>query len=271
MRISHSSKEMFLESSKKFFLHYFLKLRPKAKSSPLCFGEAVDEGLNALLLTKDISKAMVSFETCWNKYRNVGVVWSKSDLEDHLFDPEETPEAWESLRRRGVIILEEYNTQIMPRIKEVVAVQIDKLVPNEQGDHLQVKTDFIAVWEDGRRILFDNKTTSMAYKEDAVRLSEQLAIYYELLKEEYKLDAAGFIVIAKKVNKKKLPCVNINVIIDAIDEETFHRTLEQYDDVLAQIKTGVFSCEPSSCGSKFGPCCYRKFCLTGNMEGLEYK
>lgn len=271
MKISHSAVQTYLECAYKFFLQYMLRLRPKAKTSALSYGDAIDTGLNALLESKDLSKALHSFEQRWLRYKDTGIQYTKGDLEEHLFEDNETPEAWESLRRRGVHILQEYNDQIMPLIKEVIAVQIDETVKNDQQDELVIKTDMIVVWHDGRRILFDNKTTSVAYKEDSVRTSEQLAIYFETLKDKYKLDAAGYIVIAKKVNKKKKPAVNINVIIDQIDEETFHKTLEQYDTVLDKIKSGSFEQNHKSCVGKYGPCPFLKYCHKGrDMTGLEY-
>jgi hypothetical protein len=272
LRISHSALQVFLECRYKYFLSYLLKLRPKAKRSPLAFGDSIDVGLNTLLSTRDLPGAMVAFGNQWLKYKDVGVVFSKSDLEEHLFEEGETPEPWESLKRRGLILLEEFNSQIMPRIKEVIAVQIDQNVKNATGDELVIKTDFICRWEDDRIILFDNKTSSMKYAEDSVRVSEQLAIYYEVLRDKYKIDAAGFIVIPKKINKKKLPRVNISVIIDQIDEATITDTLEQYDETLADIKTGQFPQNHSSCMGKFGRCDYYDYChKNGNLDGLEYK
>lgn len=270
MRISHSAKDKFLECGYKYFLHYMLKLRPTAKRSPLCFGDSIDTGLNTLLETRDLGGAIVAFNDSWEKYRD-GVVYSKSDLEEHLFEENETPEPWESLRRRGRILLEEFNDQIMPRITEVIAVQINQVIPNDQGDELVVKTDFICIWEDGRRVLFDNKTSTMKYAEDSVRLSPQLAIYYETLKEQFDLDAAGYIVIPKKINKKKLPRVNISVIIDQISEETLHKTLAEYDNALEQIKSANFPQNRKECFGKFGKCDYYDYCHGGDLTGLEYK
>lgn len=271
MRISHSAKEKFLECAYKYFLHYMLKLRPTAKRSPLCFGDAIDMGLNTLLETKDIGVAIVAFNDTWDKYKDSGVTYSKSDLEEHLFEENETPEVWQSLRRRGRILLEEFNSQIMPNIVEVIAVQLNDVIANDQGDELIIKTDFICTWIDGRRILFDNKTSTVKYADDSVRLSPQLAIYYETLKEQYNLDAAGYIVIPKKINKRKLPRINITVIIDQIDEATFHKTLEEYDNVLANIKAANFPQNHTACFGKFGRCELYGFCHGQSLEGLEYK
>lgn len=255
----------------KFFLSYLMRFRPKAKRSPLAFGDSIDVGLNTLLETRDLDLAIAKFSDQWITYRDKGIQFSKSDLEAHLFEANENPDAWESLNRRGRILLEEYNEQIMPRIKEVIAVQIDDTVKNEHGDELVIKTDFICVWEDGRRILFDNKTSSQKYADDSVRTSPQLATYFETLKEKYALDVAGYIVIPKKINKKKKPRVAISVIIDQIDEETFHKTLEEYDQVLADIKSAHFPQNKKECMGKFGRCEFYNYCHSNSMEGIEVK
>jgi hypothetical protein len=278
MRISHSAKETYATSSMKYFLHYLLKLRPTGYKSPLAFGDSIDISINTLLETRDVDLAKVKFQERWNFYKDKEVKYSKSDYDEHLlperYDTDGTSieeRTWITLAERGLIMIQEYNEQVMPRIKEVIKVQIDQTAANELGDELVIKTDMIVVWEDDRRILFDNKTTSVAYLEDSVMNSQQLAIYYETLKQEYNLDACGFIVIPKRLRKKKLPVVEIKVIIDQVSQDTIDTTLQSYDDTLANIKAAKFSCDPDNCGSVFGPCEYRGFCKHGDMEGLEYK
>lgn len=273
MRISHSSLTTYLECPYKWFLNYMWKLRPQGNKSSLAFGDAIDMGLNTLLETRNLEEAKKAFETRWKTYRNKDVTYSKSDLDEHLVDGEEFPndkqKTWTSLSRKGIILLEEFHEQIMPRIKEVVKVQINEVVKNDLGDELVVKTDFICRWEDDRIILFDNKTSSVKYEEDSVRKSEQLSIYYETLRIDYKIDAAGYIVIPKRINKKKLPRVDIKVIIDQIDQETIDSTLQAYDDVLAQIKSAAFPQNKKACIGKFGKCDYYDLCHNGSMKGLE--
>jgi hypothetical protein len=52
MRLSHSSKEMYLTCSKKWELHYKERLRTSEVGSALFFGNAIDEALNVMLLEK---------------------------------------------------------------------------------------------------------------------------------------------------------------------------------------------------------------------------
>lgn len=275
MKISHSAKETYLECGYKYFLHYLLKLRPVEQKSALIFGDAVDQGLNHLLLTRNLDEAITIFHATWGRTENLEIGFSKSDLEEHLLPKQEfkndQEKYWHSLNVKGEILLKEYAAQILPRIREVIAVQIDDKIPNEDGDELVIKTDFICVWEDGKRILFDNKTSSVKYTKDSVEKSPQLATYFEALRDQYKLDACGYIVIPKRTNIKKLPAVEITVIIDEVSQETIDKTYEDYDMVLANVKAGNFPKNTKSCIGKYGRCQFYDYCHSGSMKGLKGK
>ena len=86
MRMSHSARETYLTCPRKYFLHYFLKLRPIRPRSPLVFGSAIDEGLNCLLETRDIERASMAFGEKWFSYRDKDVAYSKSDHDEFLLD-----------------------------------------------------------------------------------------------------------------------------------------------------------------------------------------
>jgi hypothetical protein len=276
MRISHSAASTYLECPRKYFLHYFLKLRPTEKRSALAFGGSIDEGLNVLLLTRDLNTAMMRFESEWLQYKHIDIAYSKADLDEFLV--EDCDEAtsvkdrtWLSLLRKGRILLDAYATQILPRIKEVIAVQLDQLASNGSGDELIIKTDAIVVWEDDRRILLDNKTSSVKYAADSVRTSPQLGIYYETLKAQYNLDCCGYIVIPKRIRKAKLPQAEIVVIIDQVNQESIDATLESFDNVLVKIKSAEFPCNMNSCTNIFGRCQYYNYCRSGDRSNLEEK
>lgn len=252
-------------------MHYLWKLRPVSKRSSLAFGDAMDAGLNALLETRELGAGTERFESTWYRYKDTDIKYSKSDVDEFLVENVEDNKPWWSLHSKGIILLNEFNNQIMPRIKNVIKVQIDETVPNESGDELVIKTDFICEWEDGRIILFDNKTSSVKYTEDSVRTSPQLSIYYETLKEEYKIDACGYIVIPKRINKLKEPRARIEVIIDNIDQDVIDTTLESYDLALKEIKAANFKPNHKSCIGKYGRCDYHDFCHKGDCSKLEEK
>ena len=274
MKISHSAKNVYIECPFKYFLHYYRKLRPTTLSSPLVYGNSIDLGLNFLLENKDLAGAIKVFELAWNSVDFSNVKFSKADLQEELVEKLSTDiqaNSHASLLAKARIQLTEYNAQIMPLLKRVIKVQIDDVMENDLGDKLVVKTDFIAELHDGRIILFDNKTSSVKYEQDSVSKSDQLGTYFEALREEYKIDACGYIVIPKKINKKKLPAVQISVIIDTIPEDIINNTLNQFEEVLVGIKSAQFPKNFDNCVNKFGKCPYYNYCHEGSTEGLKEK
>lgn len=252
------------------------KLRVNDESSALKFGNSVDMGLNVLLETRDLNKAQQAFVDSWSEVRaEQNIKYSKADLQEELIVDlvyqNEKDKFWLSLNEKGRILINEYNEQVMPLIKEVIKVQLDQVIKNETGDELVIKTDFIAIFRDGRRILFDNKTSSVKYEEDSVRNSEQLSTYFDGLKDEYNLDACGYIVLPKKINKRKKPAIEIKIIIDNVAESTIDRTFQEYEHVLTQVKAAKFEKNLASCMGKFGPCVYLSYCKTGSTRGLTEK
>lgn len=110
---------------------------------------------------------------------------------------------WLSMRRKGHVMLKSYNKEILPKIREVIAVQKSIAIENDQNDKITGFLDLVVEWQDGKRYLFDNKTSSMEYEKDSAMTSQQLIIYYHAVKEEYKLDGVGFIVMYKQLLKNK--------------------------------------------------------------------
>lgn len=277
MRLSHSSKNVYRECPYKWFNHYYRKLRTLQESSALQFGNSVDLGLNTLLETRDVSKALTIFEESWVKVRaEQNIKYSKSDLQEELIKDlvanNEKDKSWLSLNEKGKILINEYNDQVMPKIGEVIKVQLDQVIKNETGDELVIKTDFIAEWlPTKQRVLFDNKTSSVKYEENSVKESAQLATYFDGLKDEYKLDACGYIVLPKKINKRKKPAIDIKIIIDQVAEETIEATFKEYEEVLEGVKAARFEKNLDACQGIFGRCVYYQYCRNGSTEGLIEK
>lgn len=276
MKISHTSCTMYQECPYKWFLHYIRKLRPVDEKSSFAFGSAIDAGLNTLLETKDANVAVLTFTTAWMKHSKSNLVYTKADLETHLLADFELEydvqqQSWCSLREKGKIFIHEFNVQVMPQIKNVIKVQIEEELPNGSGDELIIKADHISELQDGRRILFDNKTSSVKYDADSVSKSAQLATYFDALREEYKLDACGYIVIPKKTRVKKLPPVDIEIITGTVDEKMIENTFKTYEKALDGIKNNEFEKNEESCISKYGKCQYYGFCKYNSSKGLAEK
>jgi hypothetical protein len=266
MNLSFSAAQRFLLSPYSWYAHYVLRLREEKLSSALIFGSSMDLALNCLLLTSDIAKAKLAFDEDWAKHKSADVKYSKADSDGD-------GSAWENLKEKGHIILEEYNEQVMPLFSKIVAVQIPTDVTNEFGDTFVGFADIVVTLkEDGKNYLADNKTSSVTYKPDSVRESAQLATYFDILKKQYNLHAAMYIVIPKKLRKVKKPRIQISIIKDFISEELVEKTFDQYDVVLTELRAGQFPCNFEACNSTPWGCCYRNWCKSGHtdMTGLKF-
>lgn len=111
---------------------------------------------------------------------------------------------WLSLRRKGHIMIESYNKKILPQIQEVLAVQKETRLTNSEGDEVVQYLDLIVRWKDGKNILMDNKTSTRDYEKDSASRSPQLVSYFFGAKEEFKLDAVGFLVLKKLIMKNRI-------------------------------------------------------------------
>lgn len=252
--------------------------------SALLFGNAVDGAINELLMPTG-AVAEDIFLDRWHKQEINGVQrilrlsneikYSKSDLdEDHFTEyDKKSVEAgmnpsWLSLQYKGLMIIDAYRKQILPRIKRVIAVQKHLSMTNAEGDTFIGYADLICEWEDGRILLCDNKTSSIKYDPASASNSKQLATYVEAIKDDIKVDGVAYIVIPKKFRKIKEPKVNIEVVFGTIQEALLQQTFEDYDKALNGIKMGEFPCSSPSCDTVFGECVYKKLCCQGSMEGL---
>lgn len=74
IKLSHSSKNTYLQCGHKYKLHYIEKLRPTTLSSALIFGSAIDNSLNTLLLNKDnpdcLKMSIETFNKNWEQGEN---------------------------------------------------------------------------------------------------------------------------------------------------------------------------------------------------------
>lgn len=150
-------------------------------------------------LRYELSTPTLNYENILQEKKKIG--WDNLSVEKkQVFNYSN----WLSLRHKGLIMLESYSKKILPRIKEVLAVQKETFLENDAGDKIVQYLDLIVTWEDGRNILFDNKTSSRDYDNDQAARSPQLISYYSGAKAQYKLDSVGFIVLKKNINKNKI-------------------------------------------------------------------
>lgn len=211
---------------------------------------------------------------------------------------------WLCMFHKGMLMLEAYQTEIMPKIKKVLCVQkeISLESDDESGDKITGFVDAVLEWEDGSVVIFDHKTSAREYEQDSVLKSPQLTLYMAALRDEYKATKAGYIVFRKMINKQRIktctvcsheaksraktcdneikgkrcggewiekinPKCNMQVIIGNIPKRVEQIVLENFADINAQIKTGVFPRNLSACENPF-PCQFRKLCWENKKDNL---
>lgn len=287
VRVSHTQKELFLNSPRAWFNKYMLGLKEEVMGSPLFFGSNVEVGVEVLLQSGTLEQAHKAFEKAMKRY-NVNGKWenlatsnkvrySKADWQPHLFTEKELEDmtaktqqfkSHQSLIRSGKMMITEFHEKIQPYIKNVISTQEYFSIKNDIGDEIMGYADIVCEWEDGRILVPDLKTSGNPYKLDAIETEDkgtQTALYYEALKEKYPLDGTGFLVLEKKVRKRE-PQMRSQIILGTPSEEIINFTLDQYDQVIHDIKQGYFPCKSPEC-NRFGQtCCYNKFC---GSEGTD--
>jgi ATP-dependent helicase/DNAse subunit B len=274
--LSYSAAQKYLTSPFAYFAHYFLRLRPTTTGSALIFGSALDEGFNSLLENKrdgvepDLGLAQETFTSAMTKHRNAQVRYSKADIDPELelspADKAYCPSlGWHSLNKKGRILIEEYYTQVMPKLEKVILVQHNINLENANGDKLTGVIDLVATI-DGKTYIIDNKSTSKAYTANSANESPQLATYFEALRADYKLDGVAYITVPKTLRKRKKPVVDISIIFGEASEDLIEKTFTEYDEVLSGIRQGKFVCSPEKCCSTPWGCDYRNYCESGGKD-----
>lgn len=174
---------------------------------------------------------------------------------------------WLSLYRKGEMLLEAYENEVLPQIHEVFDIQKNIQLINASGDKLRGKIDFTASFVDDPSIfhIVDNKTSSSPYTADSVANSDQLTIYCEA----ENVSNASYIVLEKKIRIKD-PKTRTQVIKDEISEEQKQIVFDKIGIKLDNIAQDVFvkKDNPKDCFSYGKICPYYKLCWKGSMEGL---
>jgi len=273
VQLSHTAKEKYINCPMSYYMHYFLKLREKVVGSALPFGTALDVGQEAMLKGKTLEEALKVFDDSWVAPKINGEVldgpttnlirFSKADAKEGLADT-----AWGNMREKGKLLLTAYQAEVMPNIKNVLAIQKKINIKNDHGDIIIGFADLIATWIDDRNLLLDNKSSAKKYEKTAVvegDKAKQLGLYYEELKEEYNLDAAGFIVLEKEIRVRE-PRTRIQILIDKVPEEIIDETFSEFERVLYGIKMGLFPSNHPNCNQYYGDCICNKYYPSGGID-----
>jgi RecB family exonuclease len=280
-KLSFSSLNTYNDCGEKYRLHYIEKLRPKKTKSALLFGKAIDDALNTLLETKDIKLAKKVFRHSWREqkingnteklYYSENVKYSKADLDESLIPDRKTPlknKEWTSMFFKGLIILDTYNKEILPKIKSVVSVQREASFEINEFKKITGFVDTIIEWEDGNLYIADHKTTSVNYTENSANESKQLSLYFLTQKKEYpNLNGLMFIVLDKKV-RKRTKDVKTQIIFGKPNKNSIIELMNEFDTMSYNVETQRFTQNKDNCYGKYGKCDYYEYCHFNTKKHL---
>ncbi len=279
MRISHSKIETYKQCPKKYEFKYIQKLEKDITHTPFLFGGALDNSFNYILTCKQKSRHVKEKVAKWVFLRNMKKWYGQNPLS--FFKAEMPPgnnnptdwEVWDNLCALGAKMIATYIADILPKFKRIIAVQIKKEIPNDDGDVLVMIADFEAELEAGTdlgggRILesdvlavMDNKSASKPYPKNCVSKSPQLAIYGEQLGRTY----GGYVVLEKTL---KDDAVAWKMHVDKIEESVVASVYEEMSEVVGQIKAGEFPKNEKACWAYGKFCDYGHLCKYGKMNGI---
>lgn len=310
-KISHSAVTVYKECPAKYFNHYREKLRSVKMGSALLFGSAVDKGLECALQnfhSPDMNMARETFLKHWKtaELNGVTIDVETSDLVTYSKSDHELNEnPWESLKTKGLMMIDAYYKDVFPNIDKVITTQEEIALTNDVGDSVTGFADCVLQWKGEKApVIMDFKTSARKYPPNAVKESPQLSLYKHSLSEKHNTIRAGFIVFIKAINKnaskicsicghdgsetshktcanmkdKKRcggeliitynPKVDVQVLIDDIDEAFENSILESFDNVNTKLQEEDFTPNWNSCMTKYGPCIYSEYCKHGSTVGL---
>lgn len=171
---------------------------------------------------------------------------------------------WHSLKRKGLLILERYEQEVLPKILEVHSIQERVHLPNQNGDSIDGIIDFTATFVDEPNKIYvcDNKTASKAYKESDLAESDQLHLY-----AYYKnMENIAYIVCEKNIRKRE-PRVRITIMRGTVNEDFTDNLVDNYAEVLYKLREGDFKPNYQSGCMFFGRrCAYYDLCHHGKFD-----
>lgn len=179
--------------------------------------------------------------------------------------------AWHCLKRKGLMLIQAFKDQILPKIHTVYSIQEKVTLPDGTDEFIGF-IDFVASFTDSPSVKYvvDLKTSTRAYPEDSVKTSDQLACY-----SEYKgIKDCAYIVLIKDI-KKREPRVKTQIIRDVVDSEQANKTFDKISNVFYGITEGTYEkCyekgDDSSCFAYGKKCPYYNYCRTGELKNLKY-
>lgn len=218
--------------------------------------------------------------------------------------------SWLSMKRKGKILLNSFNTQFFPKIKRVIATQQRAQIqdPNT-GDTITGFIDMV-LEIDGydKPIIFDLKTAGQPYTQQDIDLTQQLTLYAAMKSGDYNTDLVGYVVLCKNIPKDSVStcktCGNVKnsahktcnaldanglrcngvwdektvckpevqVLVEKKDVNQINDLLIDYGNIILAMKQEIVYKNTSKCTNWYGGVCpYFNACHKNDYSGLNNK
>lgn len=218
--------------------------------------------------------------------------------------------SWLSMKRKGKILLEAFNTQFYPKITKVLATQqrADIKDPNT-GDVITGFVDMVLEISDypGKPIIFDLKTAAMPYSQDDIDLTQQLTLYSAMKGKDYNTDLVGYVVLCKNIPKdvvahcdkcgnkrngrhktcdavvnntrctgnwieQSVPAPVVQVLVEQKSQKQVNDLLLDIGNIMLAMDNGIVYKNVDKCKNWFGgQCPMYNLCHHGDSTGLNNK
>lgn len=201
---------------------------------------------------------------------------------------------WYSMLRKGIMILQGFISDLVPRIHKVhgieIPIKIDISSPDDKPlsdyiiGYIDLKCDFELNEKEAEMLdrkegdivtgVFDFKTSSGRYYAKKFQESAQLHLY-EFCEQT---GVIGYFVAVKKIKRPKRgdrkgdEFAEIQTILMNSDTELQDHFLDKAEETLYNIQMGNFEKNLSACSNQFGrPCNFINYCKHGDKTNLIKK
>jgi putative RecB family exonuclease len=228
----------WLRCPRQFELRYVRGVTPAFVPENLAFGSAIHSALGAYYGEQKLSGSPLRRDLVLDVFREAWQRQAKGDIALQVDEEEGSDPGL--LVDRGVSMLNAFHESAAKRPVEVEYVEkrfeIEIFDP-DTGEVLEEKLvgviDLIAV-EDGRRVIWEHKTSARKYGEDQLRFDTQVTAY-RLAAREMGMGEVGL--RFQVLTKTKVPAIQIGEVDRSqADEDDFLRTV---GGVLKAIDAGV--------------------------------
>lgn len=161
--LSYSRLSRYLTCPEQYRYYYIEKLRPKALSASLIFGQTVHQALTQFFHNGESPAEF--FAKHWGEVKALQLRYSAR-------------ESWENLLERGKTLLSKFVSEELPKLERIVASEKSfELTVSSLKVPLVGIIDLLAL-VDGELTVVDFKTAGASYDDHEVILSDQLTTYH---------------------------------------------------------------------------------------------